>query len=354
MAHGFLNGSKYNEETSSIAAIIERSITELKIPEGTTKIGNYAFSYCTSLKKIYIPEGVTSIGANALNATSLTELVLPLSCETISTYSIYNNQKLKSIIFGDIKKIGDHGIGSVQSCMIFDFSRCTTVPTLTNAFDVNAKGKIYVPAELYSEWIEATNWSSLAEYIVPVCDVPKITVPDYVSEGLEYSEPSSYDTVKVIGRGSCTDSVVVLPETYNGYRVEGVSGNAFTDDVLLDTLIFPEHGGIIDDYEALGGSHVKKIKNLRGGVSFALDGLSLEVISFTGNCYDFSGLDLYGIVGSPIYDYTASKSIPVILGEVDYISVGENTRIIVPVELYKEWKDDTNWSQYAEYIVAAK
>ena len=32
------------------------------IPEGTTKIGNYAFDDCTSLESVTIPESVTEIG----------------------------------------------------------------------------------------------------------------------------------------------------------------------------------------------------------------------------------------------------------------------------------------------------
>ena len=42
--------------------LIERDITSLTIPEGTTKIGGYAFGYCTRLTDITIPDSVTSIG----------------------------------------------------------------------------------------------------------------------------------------------------------------------------------------------------------------------------------------------------------------------------------------------------
>ena len=34
MAHGFLNGAKYDEKTSDVALLIERTITKYKIPEG--------------------------------------------------------------------------------------------------------------------------------------------------------------------------------------------------------------------------------------------------------------------------------------------------------------------------------
>lgn len=169
LAEGIEQGKAESEAVTK--SIIDRSVTEVVIPNGTTKIGNYAFSYCTSLKKITIPDGVTSIGSNGLNATSLTELVLPLSCESIGSYSLYSIYNLKKVVFGDIKTIGTNALGANLYCTVYDFSRCTTIPTLrnVNAFEgIATKAQIIVPASLYDEWIVATNWSQLASYIVAV------------------------------------------------------------------------------------------------------------------------------------------------------------------------------------------
>lgn len=359
MAHGFLNGARYDEETSSLASIIERSVTELKIPEGTTKIGNYAFSYCVSLKKISIPEGVTTIGANALNATGLTELVLPLSCEAIYSYSLYNNQNLKSIIFGDIKTIGDHGIGSVDRCMIFDFSRCTTVPTLTNAFNVNAKGKIYVPAELYSEWIEATNWSSLAEYIVPVYAVPEVTVPDYVSEGLDHGYFGEW--YGILGRGSCTDTCVVIPAEIDGKAVQSLDG-FFRDDLIEECWVWLPGVEMSSNF-LYGCSNLKRFyldASIGQSLAFGWNA-SLEYVKLGSHVTKVADGVFIGCA-NVVFDFSDCTAIP----HLDFYEVGsemgtdmgsefgENPTIVVPMELYDDWKGDTNWSQYAEYIVAAK
>ena len=169
LAEGIEQGKAESEAVTK--SIIDRSVTEVVIPNGTTKIGSYAFSYCTSLKKITIPEGVTSIGANGLNATNLTELVLPLSCASIGSYSLYSIYNLKKVVFGDTKTIGANALGANLYCTVYDFSRCTTIPTLSNvnAFgQIATKAQIIVPASLYDEWIVATNWSQLASYIVAV------------------------------------------------------------------------------------------------------------------------------------------------------------------------------------------
>ena len=45
-------------------------MTSVTIPEGVTKIGDYAFQYCSSLTSVTIPEGVTTIGEGAFYGCS--------------------------------------------------------------------------------------------------------------------------------------------------------------------------------------------------------------------------------------------------------------------------------------------
>lgn len=61
-------------------------MTSVTIPEGVTKIGDYAFQYCSSLTSVTIPEGVTTIGEGAFYGcsalTSVTfEGVPPQKCD---------------------------------------------------------------------------------------------------------------------------------------------------------------------------------------------------------------------------------------------------------------------------------
>ena len=63
---------------------LNRTITEVVIPEKVTAIGEYAFYYCKDLAKVNIPSGVTSIGAYAFyNCNALSTLVLPASLKSI-------------------------------------------------------------------------------------------------------------------------------------------------------------------------------------------------------------------------------------------------------------------------------
>lgn len=50
------------------------NLSEIRIPDGVTRIGEFAFAWCTSLVDIYLPSSVTSIGYCAFD-----------TCESLTT-----------------------------------------------------------------------------------------------------------------------------------------------------------------------------------------------------------------------------------------------------------------------------
>ena len=59
---------------------------DIIIPEGTEKIGDYVFSYCSSLTSITIPDSVTSIGERAFSSCSgLTSITITDSVTSIGS-----------------------------------------------------------------------------------------------------------------------------------------------------------------------------------------------------------------------------------------------------------------------------
>ena len=68
------------------------------IPEGTTEIGMFAFSNCTSLKSMVIPQGVTNIDDCAFEGcTSLTTVTLPVGVKTIESTAFLDCTALATI-----------------------------------------------------------------------------------------------------------------------------------------------------------------------------------------------------------------------------------------------------------------
>ena len=104
--------------------LIERDITTLNIPEGTTKIGEYAFQNCTKLTSVTIGNSVTKIYNYAFD-----------SCSGLTSVTI----------------------------------QATTPPSLgSGAFSNTNKCPIYVPAESVDAYKTATNWKTYASRIQPI------------------------------------------------------------------------------------------------------------------------------------------------------------------------------------------
>lgn len=77
----------------------------------------------------------------------------------------------KFTMLGDVTSIGANTFYACYSCMEWDFTHCSAVPTLanTNAFSgIRPTAKIKVPASLEASWKTAANWSNYASYIVGV------------------------------------------------------------------------------------------------------------------------------------------------------------------------------------------
>lgn len=107
----------------SFQKMIDRSIEEAYIPEGTTKIdnsvfiycsylsyvsipntvtsiGNYVFGDCSNLQEITIPNSVTYIGNYAFQTTSLSEITIPDSVTTLGTSIMSGISNLNKVTIG--------------------------------------------------------------------------------------------------------------------------------------------------------------------------------------------------------------------------------------------------------------
>ena len=170
MAHGFLNGARYDEEIADLAALIERTAIEFKIPYGVKMIGSNAFAYAATLKKVDLCEGIETIDLYAFRDSGISDIEIPQSVREIGWGGFYNCTDLKKFTSSSsLNTVGAYTFYNNTACLLYDFSQCEQIPRLLNidAFTgINAEAKILVPAALYDEWIKATNWVEFADHIV--------------------------------------------------------------------------------------------------------------------------------------------------------------------------------------------
>ena len=149
------------------------AIRSIVLPSTVTSIGIASFYYTENLKAMALPSGITTIDNTALQTIKCLEsITLPQSISSINNGLISQNRVICHITIPyGVTSIGSHAFQNNTSIIEYDFSNCTSIPTLsnTNAFlSINALCKIKVPASLESAWKTETNWSTYANYIVGV------------------------------------------------------------------------------------------------------------------------------------------------------------------------------------------
>ena len=143
---------------------------KLTFRKALNSIGNLAFQNCYALSAVYGIGNVTSMGNNAFqNCRNLCNDLPALKITSIPANCFSGCYSLNRLRFaGAVTSIAAGAFTNCYGILSYDFTYCTTVPTLANAnafTGINANCKIRVPASLVDEWKAATNWATYADYI---------------------------------------------------------------------------------------------------------------------------------------------------------------------------------------------
>lgn len=133
----------------------EEEVTALVIPDTVTEIGDYAFTYCTSIASVDFGKGVTKIGNNSFYyCTGLTSLVLPENLTELPLSAFAACNALQSVELNDnLEIIGEKAFAgcfellsvkipdSVKKIGVEAFDNCMAMTELTLGSGIESIGK---------------------------------------------------------------------------------------------------------------------------------------------------------------------------------------------------------------------
>ena len=258
-------------DNSTLIDLIERDITSINIPSGTTKIGYNAFYDCSSLTSVIMPnsiteinraafsrcfalssvtlsENLTIIGENAFqNCNTLTSLVIPNSVTTIQDSAFYYCTGLTSVTLGTGLTALRGSNGNFAYCTHLTKIIClaTTPPTLgSNTFTETNNCPIYVPAESVDAY-KAESWISYKSRIYPIQQVATVdgnpvynydllnkdatTITDVELEKMPAGTSVEFaEGLTNITAGEINYQQVTLPSTFTGFGDSNMIGSSVT------------------------------------------------------------------------------------------------------------------------------
>ena len=145
------------------------NLEEVALPEGTTSLPDYLFSYCSSLQTVHLPSTLASIGEYSFQFCSkLVEIALPDSLVEIKQRGFYSCQKLETVQFGNaLKTIGAYAFA--YAYMLKSVALPSPLETIgASAFYRAALETVSFPSALASIGQNAFNQTYLSNVYIPV------------------------------------------------------------------------------------------------------------------------------------------------------------------------------------------
>ena len=323
----------------------------IKIPEGVY-VSESFYTNDNITKTLYI----YARNFSTLYIHNTIENIYLYAGEGFDSFAGYGIKTLKYVQFPSEFSYMAGGNFSQCNNVVYDFTCVQNVPELFTygpGSEFGTNPVIKVPFHLYNEWMEHSNWENYRQFIVAVENqelIDKIKENDQKIAQQQYllGQKKSSDIIAGLVSGDLTE--IIIPE-----EVSQIRPYAFYGINTLQEITIPNNIIQIGNYAFYGCEALKQVyigDNVTNisDYSFAYCH-QLSKMVFGGN---LQRIGKYGILSyrAVIYDFRKAKFIP-LLSSSSTISAVDGTQIVVPDELYDQWRKAPYWSTHSSFIIKA-
>ena len=334
----------------TLKGLIDGTLTDLVIPEGTTKIRAYAFYNYLSLRKIEIPDTVTDFGQRCCEGcVSLTSFKINANSKAsgLATMAFSNCRSLVEVydlrentltgaaagLPSDVRilKAGEPSViyGDEQGTQYFEYEDGKYKVLSYYGEDE----QLIIPQTINNKPI-----TGVRQYGFYNAKLKNITLPD----GLTTIESRAFYYSKLLEN-------VNIPNT-----VTTIGQYAFNYCEKLQNISIPEGISTIEQYTF---SYCSALKNIVipdsvtsiGNYAFQ-NCIGLTSVTIGSNLSSIGSNGFYWCPNILTYDFTKCTQIPTLGNANVFTSINSKCKIYVPDALYDEWKVATNWTSVASKI----
>ena len=360
-------------------------ITELIIPDGVLIIYDYAFDNCINLRSVKLPDSLTKINSAFNGCTSLENVELPSKmewvggfsgCTSLKNITLPKTASLSSGAFKGCTALEQITVPSGTKSLISTFEGCTSLKSVILPSTLTVIGEsafagctslesITIPADVTEigenafkncsklssvtfsgtteEWksiFKAVNWNEKTAFGTVRCsNGDAIPGPESDgSNGLELIFDNKNQYAILIGIGTCTDSEIIVPETYGGLPVTTISqafSGSFTSIVISESVTSIEENAFADCPNLRSIHFPASVKSIPVGGLVNCKLLESLTVSPDNPNYISSGNCLIDKRTGALVLGTSSSVIPsdgsvTIIGDNAFTNLSELASIVIP------------------------
>ena len=270
---GITFGSATSNPTGRSGGLIlnGEELTELVIPSGVTKIGDYAFYNCSKLTSVTIPSGVKSIGSYAFYyCQSLTSVTVPSGVTSIGSCAFYYCIRLASASLPNtVTSLGSAAFNGCRMLTSVDLPTGLTLIDSNTFYGCEKLESVTIPSGVTEIGYSAFHGCKALKQVVIPSKVTKIG--DYAFQSCEALESVTIPSgVTSIGNyafyycGALTGVTLPNSLTSLGY-------GAFSNCVRLETISIPAALTSIGSGAFSGCTGLKKITVSASNTAYSAD-----------------------------------------------------------------------------------